>query len=117
MAGFFLLVFGDAWPVVIRPWSGLEAVEAPFSRTAVAETRVSVQSGRVPWAFGCAFHVVARLAAESRPAAVTLIRRLPSHLFAGRGLVAPVFGCGHPNKARGPLWITLATRAAGPLGN
>jgi hypothetical protein len=60
---FFLSVFRDAWSVVIRPWSVVEAVEGPFSCTSHAGTRASVQSGRDPWAFGRAFHVVERSAA------------------------------------------------------
>ena len=47
-----------------------------------------------------------RSAAESGAAAETITRRPWSvargALAAGRGLVAPVFGCSQPNKARRP---------------
>jgi len=78
---------------------------------------------RGPWSFGRGFHVVKRSAAEGRAAAETITRRpwpvvwcrwrrFPARgalvfgaggagfLHVARGLVAPVFGCGHPNKAR-----------------
>jgi len=63
VAGFFLSVFRGPWSVVVRPWSVVEAIVAPFSCTSHAGTRASVQSGRDPWAFGRGFHVVTRSAA------------------------------------------------------
>ena len=103
---FFLSVFRDAWSVVIRPWSVVEAVEGPFSCTSHAGTRASVQSGRDPWAFGRAFRIAAPFGSSRQPKVWSLPKQLP----AGRSLVrrclvqvAPVF-CTWP-AGRGALAV------------